>query len=209
MLCCHPAVTPASQVALTLRAVGGLTTAEIAAAYLVPEATMAPRISRAKQQIRAAGARFELPHAPQRSERLAIVLQVLYLVFNEGYAASSGENLMRSDLAAEAIRLARMLHRLLPDDSEVAGLLALMLLTDARRAARTGRGRRAGAARQAGPLPLGRRADQGGERHGRCGARQPTGGALPAASRDRGAARRGARSRGHRLAADRRPVRRP
>jgi len=137
MLCCHPAVTPASQVALTLRAVGGLTTAEIAAAYLVPEATMAPRISRAKQQIRAAGARFELPQAPERSERLAVVLHVLYLVFNEGYTASSGDDLMRPDLAVEAIRLARMLHRLLPDDSEVAGLLALMLLTDARRAART------------------------------------------------------------------------
>jgi RNA polymerase sigma factor (sigma-70 family) len=137
MLCCHPAVTPASQVALTLRAVGGLTTAEIAAAYLVPEATMAPRISRAKQQIRAAGARFELPPAPERSERLAVVLQVLYLVFNEGYTASAGDDLVRPDLAVEAIRLARMLHRLLPDDGEVAGLLALMLLTDARRAART------------------------------------------------------------------------
>lgn len=137
LLCCHPAVTPASQVALTLRAVGGLSTAEIAAAYLVPEATMAPRISRAKQQIRAAGARFELPPAPERSARLAVVLQVLYLIFNEGYTASSGEALVRPDLATEAIRLARMLHRLLPDDGEVAGLLALMLLTDARRAART------------------------------------------------------------------------
>ncbi|MBN9325501.1 MAG: RNA polymerase subunit sigma-24 [Cellulomonas sp. 73-145] len=136
-LCCHPAVTPASQVALTLRAVGGLTTAEIAAAFLVPEATMGARISRAKRQIRAAGATFALPPVPERSERLTVVLQVLYLVFNEGYAATSGERLVRPDLAAEAIRLTRMLHRLLPDDGEVAGLLALMLLTDARREART------------------------------------------------------------------------
>jgi RNA polymerase sigma factor (sigma-70 family) len=136
-LCCHPAVTPASQVALTLRAVGGLTTAQIAAAFLVPEATMGPRISRAKQQIRAAGARFELPPAPERSDRLAVVLHVLYLIFSEGYTATAGDELIRPDLAAEAVRLARMLHRLLPDDGEVAGLLALMLLTDARREART------------------------------------------------------------------------
>jgi len=139
-LCCHPAVTPASQVALTLRAVGGLTTGQIAAAFLVPEATMGARISRAKQQIRSAGARFELPPAPERSERLAVVLHVLYLIFNEGYTATSGDDLVRPDLAAEAIRLARMVHRLLPGDGEVAGLLALMLLTDARRPARTGPG---------------------------------------------------------------------
>ena len=139
-LCCHPAVTPASQVALTLRAVGGLTTAQIAAAFLVPEATMASRISRAKQQVRAAGARFELPPAPERSDRLAVVLHVLYLIFNEGYTATSGDDLHRPDLAAEAIRLARLLHGRLPDDGEVAGLLALMLLTDARRPARTGPG---------------------------------------------------------------------
>jgi len=139
-LCCHPAVTPASQVALVLRAVGGLTTAQIAAAFLVPQATMGPRISRAKQQIRAAGARFELPPAPERSERLAVVLHVLYLIFNEGYTATSGDELVRPDLAVEAIRLARMLHGSVPDDGEVAGLLALMLLTDARRNARTGPG---------------------------------------------------------------------
>ena len=139
-LCCHPAVTPASQVALTLRAVGGLTTAQIAAAFLVPEPTMAARISRAKQQIRAAGARFELPPDPERSARLAVVLHVLYLIFNEGYTATSGDDLTRPDLAAEAIRLARMVHRRLPEDGEVAGLLALMLLTDARRPARTGPG---------------------------------------------------------------------
>jgi RNA polymerase sigma factor (sigma-70 family) len=137
-LCCHPAVTPASQVALTLRAVGGLTTAEIATAFLVPDATMGPRISRAKQQIRAEGARFELPPIPERSARLAVVLHVLYLIFNEGYTATSGNDLVRPDLAAEALRLTRMLHRQLPDDGEVAGLLALMLLTDARRPARTG-----------------------------------------------------------------------
>ncbi len=136
-LCCHPAVSPASQVALTLRAVGGLTTSQIASAFLVPDATMGPRISRAKQQIRSAGARFELPPAPERSERLAVVLHVLYLIFNEGYTATSGEDLVRPDLALEAIRLARMLYRLVPEDGEVAGLLALMLLTDARRPART------------------------------------------------------------------------
>ncbi|TDO48387.1 RNA polymerase sigma factor (sigma-70 family) [Kribbella sp. VKM Ac-2527] len=136
-LCCHPAVTPASQVALTLRAVGGLTTAEIARAFMVPEATMAPRISRAKKSIKAAGSRFVLPPEEERADRLRVVLQVLYLIFNEGYTASSGEELQRVELTAEAIRLTRMLHELLPDDGEVAGLLALMLLTDSRRTART------------------------------------------------------------------------
>jgi RNA polymerase sigma factor (sigma-70 family) len=137
-LCCHPALSPPSQLALTLRAVGGLTTAQIAAAFLVPEATIARRIARAKQRIRDAGARFELPAQPQRTERLGVVLHVLYLIFNEGYTTSSGPALQRTDLIAEAIRLTRLLHRLLPDEAEVAGLLALMLLTDARRAARTG-----------------------------------------------------------------------
>ena len=136
-LCCHPALTPASQVALTLRAVGGLTTAQVAVAFLVPEATMAQRISRAKQTIKAAGARFAPPPPEERPDRLRVVLQVLYLIFNEGYAASSGPDLQRAELTTEAIRLARELHRLLPDDGEVAGLLALMLLTDARRPART------------------------------------------------------------------------
>jgi len=120
-----------------LRAVGGLTTAQIAAAFLVPEATIAKRIVRAKQRIRDAGARFELPAQPQRTERLGVVLHVLYLIFNEGYTTSSGPALQRTDLIAEAIRLTRLLHRLLPDEAEVAGLLALMLLTDARRGART------------------------------------------------------------------------
>ncbi|MGX1612286.1 RNA polymerase sigma factor [Micromonospora chalcea] len=137
-LCCHPALPVSAQVALTLRAVGGLSTAEIARAYLVPEATMSQRIRRAKQRIEAAGARFTLPSPADRDERLGTVLRVLYLVFNEGYAASSGEALHRAELTAEAIRLARELRRLLPDDGEVAGLLALMLLTDAHRAARTG-----------------------------------------------------------------------
>jgi RNA polymerase sigma factor (sigma-70 family) len=137
-LCCHPALSPASQVALTLRAVGGLTTAEIARAFLVPEATMTRRISRAKQGIKASGVPFGMPAPGERAERLAAVLHVLYLIFNEGYASTSGLHLQRVELAAEAIRLARLLHRLLPDDGEVAGLLALMLLTDARRPARTG-----------------------------------------------------------------------
>jgi RNA polymerase sigma factor (sigma-70 family) len=136
-LCCHPELPVPAQLALTLRAVGGLTTAEIAAAFLVPETTMAQRITRAKQRIRATGARFDLPPPAERAARLRVVLHVLYLLFNEGYAASSGPAAQRTDLTAEAIRLTRMLHRLVPADGEVAGLLALMLLTDARRAART------------------------------------------------------------------------
>jgi RNA polymerase sigma factor (sigma-70 family) len=135
--CCHPALSAPSQLALTLRAVGGLTTAQIAAAFLVPEATIAKRISRAKDSIRAAGARFESPAGPDRERRLGVVRHVLYLMFNEGYTASAGPHLHRVDLTGEAIRLARLLHRLLPADPETAGLLALMLLTDARRAART------------------------------------------------------------------------
>jgi RNA polymerase sigma factor (sigma-70 family) len=136
-LCCHPALSPASQVALTLRAVGGLSTAEIAGAFLVPEATMAQRISRAKQRIKAAGATFELPPRAEHARRLGVVVHVLYLIFNEGYTATSGTQLVRAELTAEAIRLARQLHRVVPGNSEVAGLLALMLLTDARRPART------------------------------------------------------------------------
>ncbi|MQA11311.1 MAG: sigma-70 family RNA polymerase sigma factor [Pseudonocardiaceae bacterium] len=138
-LCCHPALSPASQIALTLRAVGGLTTAEIARAFLVPEATMTRRISRAKQRIKDSGLPFAMPAAPERTERLGAVLHVLYLIFNEGYATTSGPSLQRGDLAAEAIRLTRTVHHLLPADSEVTGLLALMLLTDARRPARTAR----------------------------------------------------------------------
>ena len=137
-MCCHPALTPPSAIALTLRAVGGLTTAEIASAFLVPEATMAQRISRAKQSIKTSDVPFSLPSAEQRESRLAQVLQVLYLVFNEGYTTSAGPDLHRVDLSGEAIRLGRLLRALLPADREVAGLLALMLLTDARRGARTG-----------------------------------------------------------------------
>ena len=136
-LCCHPALSPASQLALTLRAVGGLTTAQIASAFLVPEATMAQRISRAKQRIKSTGIPFELPAEDERADRLGVVLHVLSLIFNEGYTATSGPHLHRPDLTGEAIRLARVVHRLLPEDGEVAGLLALMLLTDARRPART------------------------------------------------------------------------
>ncbi|PWR11538.1 RNA polymerase subunit sigma-24 [Micromonospora acroterricola] len=137
-LCCHPALTPPSQVALTLRAVGGLTTAEVARAFLVPEASMSRRISRAKQRIRDAGGRFGVLAEAERHQRLDAVLQVLYLIFNEGYTASAGPALHRAELTGEAIRLTRQVRRLLPDDGEVAGLLALMLLTEARRPARTG-----------------------------------------------------------------------
>jgi RNA polymerase sigma factor (sigma-70 family) len=135
-LCCHPALSPPSQLALTLRAVGGLTTAQIAAAFLVPEATMAQRISRAKATIAEAGGRFLMPPDDERAARLGVVLHVLYLIFNEGYAATGGERLQRRELASEAIRLTRMTRALLPADGEVAGLLALMLLTQARSGAR-------------------------------------------------------------------------
>jgi RNA polymerase sigma factor (sigma-70 family) len=137
-MCCHPALTPPSAIALTLRAVGGLTTAEIANAFLVPEATMAQRISRAKQRIKDSGLPFSIPTDRERAERLVSVLHVLYLIFNEGYTSSIGPNLQRTDLSNEAIRLTRVVHNLLSEDGEVAGLLALMLLTDARRPARTG-----------------------------------------------------------------------
>jgi RNA polymerase sigma factor (sigma-70 family) len=138
LLCCHPALTPSSQVALTLRAVGGLTTAEIAAAFLVPETTMAQRIGRAKRRIAEAGARFVRPGPAELDERLDAVRRVLYLVFNEGYSATSGDDLQRRDLAADGIRLTRRLLAARPDDTESAGLLALMLLTEARHAARVG-----------------------------------------------------------------------
>lgn len=139
-MCCSPALTPPSSIPLTLRAAGGLTTREIASAFLVPESTMAQRISRAKAKVRAADEPFALPTLDRRTERLRSVLHVLYLLFNEGYATSSGPDLARSDLSSEAIRLARFMRASLPEDSEVAGLLSLMLLTDARRPARTGAG---------------------------------------------------------------------
>jgi RNA polymerase sigma factor (sigma-70 family) len=138
LMCCHPSLTAPSQIALTLRAVGGLTTAEIASAFLVPEATMAQRISRAKRRVQEAGATFSMPPADELEGRVRAVLHVLYLVFNEGYTTSSGGEISRTDLTQEAMRLARELCRLRPKDSEAQGLLALMLLTDARRRARTG-----------------------------------------------------------------------
>ena len=136
-LCCHPALTTASQIALTLRAVGGLTTAAIAHAFLVPDTTMTRRITRAKQSIADSGLPFAMPAGAERAQRLSAVLHTLYLIFTEGYASTTGPSLQRTELTAEAIRLSRLLHRLLPDDAEVAGLLALMVLTDARRFART------------------------------------------------------------------------
>ena len=137
-MCCHPALSPTSAIALTLRAVGGLTTAELARAFLVPEATMAQRISRAKNGIKASGVPFSLPTERERAQRLRLVLHVLYLIFNEGYTASAGSQLQRCELSQEAIRLARAVRHLLPENAEVTGLLALMLLTDARRRARCG-----------------------------------------------------------------------
>jgi predicted RNA polymerase sigma factor len=139
-MCCHPALSAASQIALTLRAIGGLTTLEIARAFLVPEATMTRRITRAKESIKSSGIPFSMPAVTELQERLRAVLHVLYLIFNEGYATTSGSSLYRTDLSSEAIRLTRAVRQLLPDDTEVAGLLALMLLTDARRAARAGPG---------------------------------------------------------------------
>jgi RNA polymerase sigma factor (sigma-70 family) len=138
LLCCHPALSVPAQITLTLRAVGGLTTAEIARALLLPEATVGQRVSRAKQRIRDTGTRFDMPEPGELGQRLTAVRHVLYLIFNEGYTASSGDALNRVELTREAIRLTRQLHRRLPEDGEVAGLLALMLLTDARRTARTG-----------------------------------------------------------------------
>ena len=136
LMCCHPALSPASAVALTLRAVGGLTTAEIATAYLVPEPTMAQRISRAKRTLHTSGATFGLPADDELGDRVRRALAVVYLLYNEGYAASTGADLTRTDRSAEAIRLGRLVHRLLPDDPEATALLALMLLLDARRPAR-------------------------------------------------------------------------
>ena len=169
---------------------------------------MAQRISRAKQQIRAAGARFTPPDAADRDQRIRAVQQVLYLIFNEGYTASAGQQLQRTDLTAEGLRLARMLRGLLPGDAETAGLLALMLLTDARRAARATPGRRSRPAHRAGPAPLGPAADRRRHRPGRADPRhEPGARPVPAAGRDRRRARRGGQRRGHRLDRDPRAVR--
>ena len=185
-MCCHPALTPASATALTLRAVGGLTTAEIAGAFLVPEATMAQRISRAKQSIKASGVPFRMPASDEWPVRLNAVRHVLYLTFNEGYAASGGRSLVRLDLSSEAIRLTRMLHRALPDDAEVTGLLALMVLTDARRPARVRTGRRLDSAGRAGSREMGSARDcrRHRPRHRRAASWQRR--SLSAAGRDRG-----------------------
>ena len=165
-MCCHPSLTRPSAIALTLRAVGGLTTAEIARAFLVPEATMAQRISRAKKQIKTSGVGFRMPTDEERAGRLDAVLHVLYLIFSEGYVTSGGPSLQRHDLANEAIRLARMVQRTLPGDGEVAGLLALMLLTDARRQARVTDRRRPDSAGPAEPDAVGPRRHRRGHRAG-------------------------------------------
>jgi RNA polymerase sigma factor (sigma-70 family) len=193
-LCCHPSLPPAAQIALTLRAVGGLNTAEIARAFLVPEGTMTRRITRAKQAIRDSGLPFRMPApGPDRVARLAAVLHVLYLIFNEGYASTSGPHLQRTELSAEAIRLTRMLHRLLPQETEVTGLLALMLLTDARRPARTG--------------PDGALIPMAEQDRTRWLASAIDEGVAPAAGGHRRDPRRGTERGGDRLAADRRAVR--
>ena len=163
-MCCHESLTPSSAIALILRAVGGLTTQEIAKAFLVPEATMAQRISRAKSSIKASGAPFRLPNTQERPERMRVVLHVLYLIFNEGYVTSGGAHLQRLELAHEAIRLARMLHSSLPDDAEAAGLLALMLLTDARASRANRPRRRVDSDDETGSIPLGSRRDLRGRR---------------------------------------------
>ena len=207
-MCCHPALTPPSAIALTLRAVGGLTTAEIANAFLVPEATMAQRISRAKQSIKSSNIPFRMPNDDERAERLAAVLHVLYLIFNEGYASSVGDALQRSDLANEAIRLTRAVRALLPRDGEVGGLLALMLLTDARRAARTGSSGEIDSARRAGSIALGSAAHRRGDRADLGDVVEGIRGSVSDAGGDRGGSRRSSYGGGHGLERDSRAVRR-
>ena len=187
-MCCHPSLPPAGAVALTLRAVGGLTTKEIATAFLVPEATMAQRISRAKRSVAESGEPFSPPGPDSWSARLGLVLRVVYLIFNEGYASSGGPDLGRNDLATEALRLGRLLRDLLPDEAEVSALLALMLLHEARRPARTGPDGALVPLEAAGPFALGSRPRRRGHRTRRDGPRPGRDGRVRRAGRGGGAA---------------------
>ncbi len=186
--CCHPALAIEAQVALTLRTVAGLTTPEIARAFLVSEATLAQRLVRAQRKIKDAGIPYAVPEASELPERLEAVLRVVYLVFNEGYRATAGDSLLRVELASEAIRLARVLQVLVPDEAEVEGLLALLLLLDARRPARVDDGMLVTLEDQDRAL-LGSREDRGGRGARRARVRTGRGGVLPRAGRHRGGAR--------------------
>ena len=207
--CCHPALEMPARVALTLRALGGLTTGEIARAFLVAEPTMGKRIVRAKRKIADAHIPYRVPADEELPDRLRGVLRVVYLIFNEGYAAAEGDRLVREELCDEAIRLGALLRRLMPDDAEVWGLSALMLLHDARRARPRGSERAVRRARRPGPLALGSGPDPRGPRAAGARGAPATSGRVPAAGRDHGPAGPGPGRRRHRLGADRRALRRP